>query len=291
MAKFTRTDVTKWHDEVPGTRWFRADLHLHTLDDSAGGNISWQIPPGVTNPNDPTDDITRNAYVRCFLKAAIGAGIDVLGLTPHSAHVPGNNGISVVWDIVEAWQTGNDDDGVPFRDKIYAVFPGFEPSASDGKGGIHLLVLFDPEIGKDRYIKAFTIATGGQDVWRDGKHQTSTKDAQDLPGELSALKVREGDGWDFLCIAPHAFSSKGAVESLKGDLGKYFTYGSIAALELKENHVRKDAIDDHSYLEEHLKQYCQSLIHSSDAYGLINGGASGQVPSVDSPQKKGIGYR
>lgn len=291
MAVFTRMHVTKWHDEVPGTRWFRADLHLHTLDDAAGGNISWQVPPGVTNSNDPTDEITRKVYVRCFLKAAIGAGIDVLGLTPHSAHVPGNNGISVVWDIVEAWQTGNDDDGTPFREKIYAVFPGFEPSASDGKGGIHLLVLFDPEIGKDRYIKAFTIATGGQDVWREGKHQTSTKDTQDLLGELKALKLREGDGWDFLCIAPHAFNSKGAVESLKGDLGKYFTYGNIAALELKENHITKDAIDDHSYLEAHLKQYCQSLIHSSDAYGLINGETAGQVPSVDSPQKKGIGYR
>jgi len=291
MAVFTRINVTKWQDEVPGTRWFRADLHLHTLDDSVGGNISWQAPPGITNSNDPTDDTTRNAYVRCFLKAAISAGVDVLGLTPHSAHVPGNNGISVVWDIVEAWQAGSDDDGIPFREKIYAVFPGFEPSASDGKGGIHLLVLFDPEIGKDRYVKAFTIATGGQDVWRDGIHQTSTKDARDMLGELNALKLREGDEWDFLCVAPHAFNSKGAVESLKGDLGKYFTYGSIAALELKENHLQKDALDAHNYLETHLKQYCQSLIHSSDAYGLVNGGDAGQVPSVDSPQKKGIGYR
>jgi hypothetical protein len=184
----------------------------------------------------------------------------------------------VVWDIVEAWQTANDDDGTPFREKIYAVFPGFEPSASDGKGGIHLLVLFDPEVGKDRYVKAFTIATGGQDVWRNGTHQTSTKTAQDLLGELNALKLREGDGWDYLCIAPHAFSGKGAVESLKGDLGKYFTYGSIAALELKENHLHQDAIDAHNYLEAHLKQYCQSLIHSSDAYGLVNAGQAGQVP-------------
>ncbi len=171
------------------------------------------------------------------------------------------------------------------------MFPGFEPSASDGKGGIHLIVLFDPEIGKDRFVKAFTIATGGQDVWRNGTHQTSTKNAQDLLGELKDLKLREGDSWDYLCIAPHAFSSKGAVESLKGDLGKHFTYGNIAALELKDNHLRQDAIDGHSYLEAHLKQYCQSLIHSSDAYGLVNGGLVGQVPCVDSPQKKGIGYR
>ncbi len=291
MAEFTRMNVTKWHDEVPGTRWFRADLHLHTLDDAVGGNISWQAPPEITKPNDPTDATTRDAYVRCFLKAAVSAGIDVLGLTPHSAHVPGNNGISVVWDIVEAWQTANDDDGTPFREKIYAVFPGFEPSASDGKGGIHLLVLFDPEIGKDRYVSAFILATGGQNVWRDGTHQTSTKDTQELLGELKTLKDREGDGWDYLCIAPHAFNEKGAIKSLKEQLGKHFAHGSIAALELKENQLHQDALDDHKYLEAHLKQYCQSLLHSSDAYGLVNCGRAGQVPSVDSPQKKGIGYR
>jgi len=292
MSAFTRKLVTKWHDEVPGTRWFRADLHLHTLDDAVGGNISWQIPPGVTNHNDPTDPITRTAYVRCFLKSAIAAGIDVLGLTPHSAHVPGNTGISVVWDIVEEWQTGKDDDGIPFSEKIYAVFPGFEPSASDGKGGIHLLVIFDPEIGKDRYVKAFTVATGGQDVWRDGNHQTSTKSTKELLSSLKDLKDREGEDWDYLCIAPHAFSPKGVVESLKGDLGKYFTHGNIAALELKDNHLEQDAIDAHSYfLEAHLQQYCQSLIHSSDAYGLVSGGHPGQVPNVNTPQKRGIGYR
>jgi hypothetical protein len=32
----------RWHDEVPGTRWFRADLHLHTLDDPYV-----ELPPGI----------------------------------------------------------------------------------------------------------------------------------------------------------------------------------------------------------------------------------------------------
>lgn len=291
MSDFSRVEVPKWHDEVPGTRWFRADLHLHTLDDAAGGSVSWQAPPGIANPNDPIDDTTRQAYVRCFLKAAVCAGIEVLGLTPHSAHVPGSTGVSVVWDIVEAWQNDIDDDGVPYKEKIYAIFPGFEPSASDGKGGIHLLILFDPEIGKSRYIKAFTIATGGQDVWRNGQHQTSTKDAKTLINEIHQLKVREGNGWDFLCIGPHAFSSKGIVDSLKGDLGKYFTHGLIAALELKENQLYEDAIDAHAYLEEHLERHCQSLIHSSDAYALVNNCKAGVVPSANCPQKKGVGYR
>jgi hypothetical protein len=293
-ASFMRTNVSKWHDEVPGTRWFRADLHLHTLDDATGGNITWQIPPEVVKPDsdDPTDVATRAAYARCFLKAAIAAHIDVLGLTPHSAHIPGHTSISIVWDIIDAWQTASDDDGTPFRETIYAVFPGFEPSALDGKAGIHLLVLFDPEIGKDRYIKAFTVATGGQNVWQNNTHQTSTKSTKDLLGELNDLKLREGDGWDYLCIAPHAFSDKGVVESLKGDLGKYFSHGNIAALELKDNQLPQEAIDNHDYLLAHLKKYCQPLIHSSDAYGLVSGGQAGQlVPVVDSPKKRGIGYR
>lgn len=291
MAAFTRTNVTKWHDEVPGTRWFRADLHLHTLDDALGGNITWQAPPGLPKSDDPTDAATQAAYVRCFLQAAVGAGIDVLGLTPHSAHVPGSTGISVVWDIVDAWQNASDDDGTPFREKIYAVFPGFEPSASDGKGGIHLLVLFDPEIGKDRYLRAFSAVTGGLDVWHGGEHQTSPTDTDTLLGKLNDLKLREGTGWDFLCVAPHAFGDKGVVQSLKGSIGKYFAHGGIAALELKDNQVPQDALDAHEYLQAHLKQYWQPLIHSSDAYCLVNSGAAGQVHLVDNLRKRGIGYR
>lgn len=291
MAAFVRTNVTKWHDEVPGTRWFLADLHLHTLDDALGGNITWRVPPGLTNHDDPTNAASQAAYVRCFLQAAVGAGIDVLGLTPHSAHVPGKTDISVVWDIVEAWQTANDDDGTPFREKIYAVFPGFEPSASDGKGGIHLLVMFDPEIGKDRYLRAFSAAVGGLDVWCGDELQTSTTDTQSLLGKLNDLKLREGTGWDYLCIAPHAFSDKGVVASLKGSLGKYFAHESIAALELKDNQLPQEAIDAHEYLQAHLKQYWQPLIHSSDAYCLVNGGPADQVPLTENLRKRGIGYR
>lgn len=200
MAPFTRANVPEWHIEVPGTRWFRADLHLHTLDDWAGGHVAWQVPPHLIGRADPSDPDTRAEYVRAFLKAACQAGIQVLGLTPHSAHVSEHSDLSVAWEIVEAWQTTADDDGIPFRQKIYAVFPGFEPSASDGSRGIHLLVLFDPEIGKQRYLKAFTVATGGQEVWRNGALHPSTMDTQALLASLADLQRREADDWDYLCI-------------------------------------------------------------------------------------------
>lgn len=284
------SQVKKWHDEVPGARWFRADLHIHTLDDALG-NATWKAPAEVKEPLNPRAMETREAYVRAFLQAAIKAGIEVVALTPHSAHVPGDATTSVVWDIVTAWQSAADDDGIPFRDKLYAVFPGFEPSVADGGGGIHLIFLFDPEIGKDRYLKAFTVITGGQNVWHNGSHQTCTKDAAQAFEALRELKRREGDGWDWLCFAPHAFSDKGLIYSLKSSMGKYFPHEAVAALELKDNDLPEDAVRRHpDYLQGHLERYSQPLVHSSDAYCLSNA-APGDICTVDSPKKRGIGYR
>ena len=34
-------------------------------------------------------------------------------------------------------------------------FSGFEPNFADGSKGIHLIFLFDPTVGKRRYLDAF----------------------------------------------------------------------------------------------------------------------------------------
>ena len=49
----------RWHDEVPGTRWFRADLHLHTLDDPYVA-----LPPGIQGERD--DPAVLRAYAERF---------------------------------------------------------------------------------------------------------------------------------------------------------------------------------------------------------------------------------
>lgn len=36
MSKFQRQQTDNWHREVPGARWFKADLHIHTVDDHPG---------------------------------------------------------------------------------------------------------------------------------------------------------------------------------------------------------------------------------------------------------------
>ena len=119
---FARRAADNWHQEVPGARWFKADLHIHTIDDLDGARA--KVPDGV-NFNRPVSQEALRDYARIFLKNAVARNVRVLGVTPHSPRVESDDDTSAVWQIVEEWNAGNDDDGTPFREKIYAVFPGF----------------------------------------------------------------------------------------------------------------------------------------------------------------------
>ena len=177
---FTRNKTDIWHREVPGARWFKADLHVHTIDDLPGGRA--KVPPGLPGPAASEEAVT--AYARSFLKQAIEHNVRVIAVTPHSPRI--DDGISAAWRIVEEWNAGDDDDGIPFRDKIYAVFPGFEPSVNNGKSGLHLLFIFDPEIGRDDYFRAFDLVMGGVAPWHNRKLQLSSKNAATVFEELRA---------------------------------------------------------------------------------------------------------
>lgn len=154
---FQRRPTEKWRREVPGARWFRADLQVHTIDDHAGGRA--KLPAGLSG--DPADPAVLARYARLFLQAAVKNGVHVIGLTPHAPRAGEGPATSAVWRIVEEWNSGVDDDSAPFREKIHSVFPGFEPSFNNGKKGLNLLFLFDPEIGRERYLKAFDVVTNG----------------------------------------------------------------------------------------------------------------------------------
>lgn len=64
MPGFTRKQADYWHRDVPGARWFKTDLHVHTIDDLPGGRA--KMPPGLPGPAASDQAIT--AYARCFLK-------------------------------------------------------------------------------------------------------------------------------------------------------------------------------------------------------------------------------
>ena len=227
----------RWHEEIPGARWFRADLHTHTLDDHPNPRL--RRPVGLNGP--ATDPVVQTAHARAFLRTACARGVQVLGLTPHAVRAGTSDDTSATWRIVEVWRNDSDDDGVPFREKIYAVFPGFEPSLSDGSRGVHLIFLFDPEIGRDCYLRAFHVVMQGVAPWQGNQLRNTPLSADQVFAALDRLQREEADRtagpapWDYLCLAPHAFSDKGLFD-LRGQIIHDFPTERLAAIELVERH-------------------------------------------------------
>jgi hypothetical protein len=264
MANFERNLSAKWHNEVPGARWFRSDLHLHTLDDHPSGNLQ---RPACASEN-AADSRVQIAYARAFLQGAIANGVEVLGLTPHAVKSGSSDETSATWRIVEVWNTELDDDGVPFRDKIYAVFPGFEPNLADGSEGLHLLFLFDPEIQREHYLNAFTAIMGAVPPWEAGSLRISNNDAKSAFEFLRKLRDRVDAEWDYICLAAHAFGGRGLFSLKSGILAHHFPHECVRGLELKDTWLPEDAFADKPWLEEGMRRHRHALFHSSDAYSI-----------------------
>ncbi len=266
---FKRRKAAKWHRDVPGARWFKTDLHVHTIDDHQGGRA--KRPADLTGPLEET--ITE--YARRFLKSAVKNGVQVLGLTPHSPRVGTSAETSAVWRIVEEWNSGDDDDGRPFREKIFAVFPGFEPSLKQGKAGLHLLFLFDPEIGRHHYLKAFDIAMGSVSPWEGNELQLSSKSAEKTFHDLREWHQREAprtsDGgyrWSYIVLAPHIDSDKGLLEAQKAQVLELFQHDNVAGLELGDEKLPQDTEKNRPWLIKGMAEHRQAFFHSSDAYSV-----------------------
>ena len=272
MHEFKRNHVDVWHREVPGARWFKADLHVHTLDDLPGRGV--KVPAEVVGT--PSSEEGIRSYARLLLQAAVQRGVRVLGLTPHSARMGETGESSAVWGIVDEWNDGVDDDGEPFRHKIYAVFPGFEPSLGEGKSGLHLLFLFDPEIGRTNYQRAFDLVMDQRLPWRRNELQLSGKTATEA---LDALRDfwREGGGrspiavpstWDYLVLAPHIDSDKGIFGAEKGQILARFPVKELAGLELSDEKLPEEALSKRPWLQENSHRRRPAFFHGSDAYSL-----------------------
>ena len=265
---FTRGDAADWHRAVPGARWFKADLHVHTIDDHPGGRA--KLPAGVNGPIDAADTIT--AYARRFLQNAAARGVQVLGLTPHAIRAGETAETSATWRIVEEWNGGSDDDSVPFREKIYAIFPGFEPSLKQGRSGLHLLFLFDPEIGREHYFKAFDLVMGATPApWREDQLQLSSKSADEAFRELKdfhveANKDKGAAKWNYVTLAPHIDSNKGLLGAQKAQVLQHFEHDAVAGLELGDGRLPADVEKDRPWLRDGMSRRRQAFFHASDAY-------------------------
>ncbi len=270
---FERHPTNKWLDEVPGVRWFKADLHVHTIDDHPGGRA--KMPAGLSGPL--TDTNTLAGYARLFLQRLIERGVQVVGLTPHSPRTGDAPETSAVWRIVEEWNSGADDDGIPFREKIYAVFPGFEPSLREGREGLHLLFLFDPEIGRERYLRSFDLVMGAVSPWKGGNHRISNRRANEAFDDLQKFQEQENEcfsgagenrSWHYLVLAPHIDAQKGLLGAQKAQVLQIFDHGAIAGLELGDEKLPKETLHCRSWLCQGMKKHGQAFFHASDAYAL-----------------------
>jgi len=266
---FIRQASQRWHEEIPGTRWFKADLHVHTIDDLAGGQVV--MPAGFSG--DPQDPEVLLSYARLFLRGIIARGVQVVGLTPHASRVGEQPETSAVWKIVGEWNNGTDN-GIPFRDKIYAVFPGFEPALKEGREGLHLLFLFDPEVGRERYLRLFDLVMGGVSPWRDKTLQLSNRSADEVFDELRRFREREcptDDGrppWGHLLLAPHIGADKGLLGAQRAQVLQLFDHREVAGLELSDAHLPDDALKDRPWLRQGMLDHRQAFFHGSDAYAV-----------------------
>lgn len=281
---FERQPAPRWHREVPGSRWFKSDLHVHTIDDLPGRRAT--IPPGVVG--EPTDPNTLREYAKSFLRGAVRAGVQVLGLTPHATKVGDGPATSAVWQIVEAWNTGTDEDGVPFREKVYAVFPGFEPNVNDGASGVHLLFLFDPEIGRDGYLRLFEAVMDGRSPWVDGQLRLTSRNAEAVCKTIDdrrSERKSSGKPWDYLVLAPHFQNDRGLLSEVKRQVLETFPCHRLAGYELGDEKLPKDfdrSTKPGSFLLPFMEQHRQAFFHASDAY---------RITAQDEPGEKELGYR
>jgi len=275
---FSRQSSTRWHEEVPGSRWFRTDLHVHTVDDLPGGQV--KVPEGVQG--DLKDPKTLREYAKVFLRGAIRAGVQVLGLTPHTVKAGDGPETSAVWQIVDVWNTEDDEDGTPFREKIYAVFPGFEPNLNDGGSGVHLLFLFDPEIGRDRYLALFDAVMDGRAPWDNGDLKLTQRSVEEVCKTIDERQKESRTSplaWDYLVLAPHFQNHHGLLREVKRQVLKTFPCHRLAGYELGDDKLPEDFDKDTkpgSFLLSFMEEHRQALFHASDAYKIAAGSDPGE---------------
>ena len=160
----------------PGARFLKADLQVHTPADP-------QFPGA-----EPTDANARRALARAYLEAAVGRGIEVIGVTEH-------NDVSWIDDLRYAAN------GLGLH-----LLPGFEVET---KEGIHVLCVFDPDTKVAR-LEEFLVQLGLTAEKRaQRRHHVAAN--RDLPDLVDFIQ----DACGGICIAAHIESDKGLLVAVR----------------------------------------------------------------------------
>jgi hypothetical protein len=244
------------------------------------------MPPAIQG--DPSDPDLLREYARAFLGGVVRAGVQVLALTPHATKIADAPETSAVWHIIDVWNGEIDQDGQPFRDKIYAVFPGFEPNVNDGGSGVHLLFLFDPEIGRQGYLSLFEAVMDARVPWDGCNLKLTARNAEDV---CKTINDRQQEScsterpWDYLILAPHFQNRHGILCELKSQVLESFPCHLLAGYELGDDKLPEDfneAEKPGSYLLPFMRNHRQAFFHASDAY---------KVPTEDISAEDEVGHR
>ena len=155
-----------------GLSFKKLDLHIHT--------------PASQDFRD------RNVTPEQIVERAIAQGLDAIAITDH------NSGAWV--DCVKE----------AAKETSLTVFPGVEISCNGGKGGIHILALFD--VDKDSAHVAGLLSR--LNIPPDDQGNTQSLAEGTLTGVIDEIQSPD---WNGIAIPAHVTSSKGILEDIRGN--------------------------------------------------------------------------
>ncbi|MBI5805131.1 AAA family ATPase [candidate division TA06 bacterium] len=222
-----------------GAVFYRADLHIHTP--------FWhhfKKPTGI-NTNDAE---WKKQYALEFVNKAIEKKLAIIGITEHN---------DVTWaDLII-----NAAKGKPIK-----VFPGFEITTMSGSDGIHLLCLFNDDIGSEKLdglISQFGLLPGNR-FFPDNTPKAAEKDANSIIEE-----VKKNNG---ICIAAHMSSSNGLLAKTEGQIRiNIFTNQELLAGEIPAEKNKLGKFESEAVLNKldlYKRKFPIACLNSSDAKSL-----------------------
>lgn len=166
-----------------GSRWLRADFHLHTKADK---QFKYE-----------GDD---NIYVRDYIDALKQANVSVGVITNHN---------KFDFNEFKILRTAAKKEGI-------WLIPGVELSVGDGSSGIHCLIVFDKNTWLNQegnYIERFLIAAFENTP--NSEHE-DTSCRYNLGEMLNKLKENKEQGRDSFVVLAHVDQNKGFLKELHG---------------------------------------------------------------------------
>ena len=198
---------------VPGARWLRCDLHVHTPFDaekSFGENLHAAIQALKKERPQRLAEIAER-FVRACRSAADGAGIDVVALTDHNS-IDGYRYLKPQFDAL-ARQAADQGISMP------TILPGCELSVG-GERPIHFLVIFAARTDPDSIDRVIGHVFGTSDRF-DPKTGTPRATGQSVDDFLERLfdycRPASGDRhMEFVVLPAHVDERRGLLRESGG---------------------------------------------------------------------------